>query len=178
VADVLSGLEKTPLQRPASGLRKHPVLLLALLALLLTAATGTGLLLHAQGYGPAPSAAQRNVPFSNPGVKPPASLTPGASIYPPLAASYTGAIADLMTSETANLLLTDIQQNQEVMHGSFQGLGLVGPFKGMVTLKVYAGEMTLVFEGNIKIGGDMAGSFAVDGAGGSACQAGDGDLDV
>jgi len=152
--------------RPASGLRKHPVILLSLLALLLTTATGTGFLLHAER---APAAVQRNFTLPKPTVKSSATLTPGASIYPPLAASYAGTVSDLMTKETTNVFLTAIQQNQGVMQGSFQGLGLVGPFKGTLTpsgqvqftLYAYAGEITLLFEGNIKIGGDMAGSFAV-----------------
>ncbi len=74
-----------------------------------------------------------------------------------------------MTQERTNLHLTGIQQRAQDIHGSFQGLGLVGPFDGTVTpsghvtftVKVYAGKMTLVFDGQIKIGGDMAGSFAV-----------------
>ena len=57
------------------------------------------------------------------------------------------------------------------IQGSFQGLGLVGNFKGTVTtggnvhftVSVYGGTEILSFEGTIKIGGDIAGTFdAVD----------------
>ena len=154
-------------QRPAR-LRKHPALLLVLLALLLMGALGTGLLLHAKGSDPVASLLQRNLPLSDPLEKSPPTLIPRASLYPAVAASYAGTIFDLMTQQKTPFFLTAIQQNGDGIHGSFQGLGLVGPFKGTVTssghvqftVSIYAGEATLAFEGSIKIGGDMAGSFA------------------
>ena len=164
-----TSLPPTPLA-PASRLRrKHPALLPALLALMLILGMGTGFLLHTGGYGLAPSTVHRSVPHVDPRGKSSPTLIPSASLYPPLAASYAGTVADLMTQEKTTLLLTDIQQNQEGIHGAFQGLGLVGPFKGTVTpsgqvqftVTIYMGEETLVFEGTIKVGGDMAGSFAV-----------------
>ncbi len=153
-------------RRLVPRLKKRVVLLLALLALFLTAGTGTGLLLRAAS---APSTALRTVAPSKSPVKPSATLIRDASIYPPLAALYSGTVGDLMTQERTNLLLTDIKQSQENIHGSFLGLGLVGLFNGTVTpsgrvtfsVNIYTGEMTLVFEGYIKIGGDIAGSFAV-----------------
>jgi serine/threonine protein kinase len=155
-------------QRPASRLRNHPALLLVLLALLLTLTMGTGFLLHARNYDLAASPQQRHISLSDPGEQSPPTLIPRASIYPPLAASYAGTIFDLMTREKTPFLLTALQQNQEGIHGSFQGLGLVGPFTGTVTsagqvrftVTIYAGAATLVFDGIIKIGGDLAGSFA------------------
>ncbi len=152
----------------ASRLSKHPALLLALLALLLTLAMGTGFFLHTKNYDLAASPQQRGIPLSDPGEQSPPTLIPMASIYPPVAASYAGTIFDLMTQEKTPLLLTAMRQNQEGIHGSFQGLGLVGPFTGTVTpagqvrftVTLYAGAATLVFDGIIKIGGDMAGSFA------------------
>lgn len=150
----------------APGLRRRFILILALLALFLTAGTGTGFLLHAAS---APTAVQRTVSHSKSSVKPSVTPVPDAAIYPPLAASYYGTVGDLMTQERTNLILMDIQQSRENISGSFQGLGLVGSFEGTVSasgrvtfaVKIYSGQMNLVFEGNIKIGGDMAGSFAV-----------------
>jgi len=92
-------------------------------------------------------------------------------MYPPLATSYSGTVGDLMTQEHTDLLLADIRQSAKNIHGSFQGLGLVGSFNGTITpsgqvtftVKVYQGTMTLVFQGQIKIGGDMVGDFAVFG---------------
>lgn len=114
-------------------------------------------------------------------MKAPATLIPVAAFYPPLASWYNGTAGDLMTQEHTNLLLTDIQQCGEKIHGSFQGLGLVGQFNGTVTsagrvkftVKLYAGQMSLVFDGYIKVGGDIAGSFAVlDGQGQHTGEAG------
>lgn len=152
-------------RRPASRLRKPLVVLLALLALFLMAGAGAGFFLHAASV----PAAQRNISLASPTVKFPATLTSNASIYPPLSASYSGTVGDIMTNEKTNLLLTGIQQDQEYIHGSFRGLGLVGLFNGTITpsgkvqftVLIYEREMTLVFEGNVKIGGDLAGSFAV-----------------
>ena len=63
----------------------------------------------------------------------------------------------------------NIQQSQGNISGSFQCLGLAGPFKGTInttgqirfTVTVYAGNTTLAFEGVIKLGGSMAGSYEV-----------------
>jgi len=73
------------------------------------------------------------------------------------------------------MYLTNIQQNQGKLRGFFQGLGMAGPFTGTVslaehvqfTVKVQAEDTTLVFLGDIKIGGDMVGNFAVLGHQGS-----------
>ncbi len=78
-------------------------------------------------------------------------------------------MSGLLSMEKTAMFLTQVEQNQGNLRGSFQGLGLVGPFKGTVTpsaqvrftVKVHAGEETLAFEGDIKIGGDIVGSFDV-----------------
>ena len=67
------------------------------------------------------------------------------------------------------MFLTHIQQRQGSIQGYFQGLGFVSPFKGSITpsghvqftVTVQGGKSTLAFDGDIKIGGDMAGSFEV-----------------
>ena len=67
------------------------------------------------------------------------------------------------------MVLTHIQQSQGSFRGYFQGLGFVGPFKGSVTpsghvkfvVAVRSGESTISFEGDIKVGGDIVGSFEV-----------------
>ena len=90
-------------------------------------------------------------------------------MYPSLASSYTGTVADLMTQEKTPLRLTNIQQNQESIQGFFQGLGLTGSFTGTVTpsgqvrfiVTLYGGAESLLFEGTIKVGGDVVGTFTV-----------------
>ena len=158
---------------------KRRVLLPIILALLLTAAIGTGLLwivlshgdhpasLHSVTSPVASSPAQSTV--TSPASPAPSTLTPGTSEYPALAASYAGKVVDIMTNENTGMFLTHIQQSQGSISGFFQGLGLVGPFKGTVntaghlhfTVKVQASNTTLSFDGDIKIGGDMVGSFDV-----------------
>jgi len=158
---------------------KRHVFLLIILALLLTAAIGTGLVwivlshsdhpasLHSVTSPVASSPAQSTV--TSPASPAPSTLTPGTSEYPPLAASYAGKVVDIMTNEDTGMFLTHIQQSQGSISGFFQGLGLVGPFNGTVntaghlhfTVKVQASNTTLSFDGDIKIGGDMVGSFDV-----------------
>ncbi|HLL78365.1 MAG TPA: serine/threonine-protein kinase [Ktedonobacteraceae bacterium] len=164
-------------KRPAAFVqswRKPLVLVLAALALLLTASTGTGFLFHG---GSSPTIAQQHALQSRPTTKTTGTTRTtatlnektGASNYPLLATSYAGTVADIMTKENTSLFLTNIQQNRQQIQGSFRGLGLTGAFNGTITpdgqvsftVKIYRGTMLLQFEGTIKIGGDMAGSFAV-----------------
>lgn len=160
-------MSKTILGRSAPHLKKRLVLLLAALALFLTA--GTGFVLRAANS----PVTQRNSPgIARTSVAPSTKSNQAAPLFPLLSTSYSGTVGDLMTGEQTNLLLTSVQQNAKDIHGTFQGLGQVALFGGTVTssgqvtfaVKVYGGKMTLVFEGQIKIGGDMAGSFAVLGA--------------
>lgn len=93
----------------------------------------------------------------------------GSLLYPHMAGSYAGTVVDLMNSEKSPMFLTQMQQNQGSIQGDFQGLGLVGTFTGKVTtddrihfiVKVTTADVTLAFEGNIKVGGDMVGTFDV-----------------
>src|SRR6266700_6837793 len=97
--------------------------------------------------------------------------TVNVSPFPQLATSYAGTILDLLSGQKTPLFLTNIKQSGGTIQGSFQGLGLIGPFTGTVstggkvqfTVSVYGGNEILAFEGTIKIGGDIVGSFdAVD----------------
>jgi len=100
---------------------------------------------------------------------PATTKSPGSSLYPRLAVSYGGTVADIMNNEKTDMFLTQVQQNQKSIRGEFQGLGLVGPFTGTVTpaghvefmVKDTTADVTMAFEGDIKIGGDIVGTFAV-----------------
>ncbi len=157
--------------------RKRSTLLLILLALLIATAIGTGLLLTVLRHGRSPSTIQ-GVTHSHatptprltvtPVASPPSTLTPGA-VYPSIAASYAGTVFDVMTNEKTSMFLTSVHQNGGSISGYFQGLGLAGSFKGTVTpaghvqftVTVQPGGSTLSFKGDIKIGGDIVGSFVV-----------------
>ncbi len=94
-------------------------------------------------------------------------LSPGNALYPVLAVAYGGTVLDLMSGEKTDMFLTYVRQNQGSIRGYFQGLGLSGPFEGTVTrdgrvqftVQVQSGGPILLFQGNIKIGGDMTGIF-------------------
>ncbi len=164
-------------QSHAPRLRKGNTLLSIILAILIALVIGTGFLtsLARNSHPPSARVSTPSLATTTPQslVTSPASststLTPGSSIYPTLAASYAGTISDLLTNTKTSMFLTNIQQSQGNIRGSFQGLGLVGPFKGTVTpsghiqftMTIYSGSMTLAFEGTIKIGGDMVGTFKV-----------------
>lgn len=157
-------------QKPSiPRLKSYPVIASVLLVLLLAVATGAGFLLHIGQFSQ--SRIQLQTKTSHPVLNGMSSPTPPSkdSLYPFLGASYDGTIGDVMTGEKTNLVLMNIEQNREVIHGLFRGLGLVGSFEGTVTssgyvqfsIRLYTGDLSLEFEGVIKIGGDMAGSFTV-----------------
>lgn len=166
-------------QRHAPRLRKGSALLPIILALLIALVIGVSFLTSLARNSHPPAALHNGTPplatstpqsaVTSPTVSSTPTLTPGESIYPTLAASYAGTISDLLSNTKTSMFLTNIQQSQGNIRGSFQGVGLVGPFRGTVTpagdiqftVTIYAGSTTLSFEGTIKIGGDMAGSFKV-----------------
>ena len=175
----ITTLVPEPLQQqpPAPLARKRSVPLTIFLALLFIAVTGTGLLLFVPRHDSPPSTTQRVTPTlapSTPQPKATATLTrtPVGPVYPPIATSYAGTVADLLNPQHPQktaLVLTSIQQNGGNISGYFQGLGMTGPFKGSVTtdekvnftVSVQSGTSTLSFEGSIKVGGDLVGSFKV-----------------
>jgi eukaryotic-like serine/threonine-protein kinase len=156
--------------------RKWSVALAIFLALLFLAAMGTGLLLFIPRHDNSPPT-QRVTPTlapSTPQSKATATptRTPVGPVYPAIATSYAGTVTDLLNSQHPQktaLFLTSIQQNGGNISGYFQGLGMTGPFKGSVTtdekvnftVSVQSGASTLSFEGSIKVGGDLTGSFKV-----------------
>ena len=156
-------------RQPASYLGKRFALPLVLLVVLLTAAMGTGFTLYTMRYEHTSSAVQRDISLSLPRMKSQSTPIPKASVYPIIAASYAGTVVDLLAQEKTSMILTHIQQSQGNFQGYFQGLGFVGPFKGSITpsghvqfvVAVRSGESTLSFEGDIKVGGDIVGSFEV-----------------
>ena len=155
---------------------KPAALLFILLALLLTVTVVIGLLFLTGSYNSShPSALHNGTPASPSrsavtptAVTSPSTLTPGP-IYPPVTTSYAGRIVDLLSKETTPMFLTQIHQRQGHISGIFQGLGLVGSFTGTVTpaghvvftVEVPTEKMTISFDGDIKIGGDIVGTFSV-----------------
>ncbi len=149
---------------------KRAILLPILSALLLIGVIGTGFFTYmlVRGSPPSPPPIPKSAATSNV-VSPTFTPSPRLSIYPTIALSYTGTVGDLLAKTQTAMYLTNVHQNQKDNDGFFQGLGLVGPFKGtdntsgflLFKVTIFHANATLAFEGNIKIGGDIAGSFRV-----------------
>src|SRR5260221_3811044 len=160
-----------PNQLQQAAARRRDTLLVLVLALLIGLAIGASSFALLMRYPRPPAAAHKIIPTP--------TAIPRSSIYPILADSYAGTVVDLLNNEKTAMYLTNIQQNQGKLRGFFQGLGMAGPFTGTVSLaghvqftaKVQAEDTTLVFLGDIKIGGDMVGNFAVLGQQG--CKTGE-----
>jgi len=117
----------------------------------------------------------------------PSGPTPTVTVspFPRLATSYAGRIQDILSGQKTDLFLTNIKQSGGTILGSFQGLGQVGPFKGTVsaggkvhfTVSVYGGTEILSFDGTIKLGGDIVGTWeALDQNGNKLGESGDWDV--
>jgi len=97
----------------------------------------------------------------------PSNVSTPIIVYPEFGSAYAGTVLDMMNNENTSLFLTHIHQNGGNITGYFQGLGMAGPFKGTVThpghlqftVTVQGGSSLLIFEGDIKIGGDITGTF-------------------
>lgn len=96
--------------------------------------------------------------------------TPGKpSQFPLIASLYGGSIGDLLAKESTPMFLTNLQQQEGKFTGFFNGLGLAGDFTGIVTktghiqfaVPVQGGSSTLAFTGQIKVGGDIEGTYQV-----------------
>ncbi len=163
-------------RRPTLKTGRLSRLIAALVALLIILALAVGFLVYVSKDFGSPMALHRGTP-SSPHAStvttivssPIAPSTPVSPIYPSLSSSYAGTILDLLAGEKTSMYLTNVQQSQGKISGNFQGLGLVGTFKGTVTPsgKVHftminsSTNQILSFEGAIKTGGDIVGSFAV-----------------
>jgi serine/threonine protein kinase len=156
----------------ASVTKRRGAFFVAVLALLLTVILAIGGLSYALLDNGSPTVLRGSI-------APSASTLPHSTaptvhpthqaLYPALTAAYAGTVVDLMTNEKTALYLTAIEQSGGRMHGFFQGLGLTGSFEGVLTLTgqvqfrlaVGVGDELIAFDGDIKIGGDMVGSFDV-----------------
>ncbi len=159
-------------QGMASVTKRRGAFFTGVLALLLTVILAIGGLFYALRDNGSPSVLRGSI-------APPASTLPHLTaptvhpahhpLYPALTSAYAGTVIDLMTNEKTALYLTAIEQSGGRMHGFFQGLGLTGSFEGVLTqsgqvqfrLAVGVGDELIAFDGDIKIGGDMVGSFDV-----------------
>jgi eukaryotic-like serine/threonine-protein kinase len=156
----------------ASVAKRRGAFFAGVLALLLTVILAMASLSYALRYDGLPSVLRGSIapPASTPHRSAAPTVHPAHHpLYPALTSAYAGTVVDLMTNEKTALYLTAIEQSGGRMHGFFQGLGLAGSFEGVLTPSgqvqfwpaVAVGNETFAFDGDIKIGGDMAGNFDV-----------------
>ncbi len=164
-------------QKPFPRRRSRIVSLVLLSTLLVVVGTGVFLGIARPRTGTSPdlvsttrSVSIPSTPTLKPKVPSPTTSASGTGLYPPIASSYAGTVSDLSVAHTTTAMyLQSVQQNQGTIQGSFQGLGLVGPFTGTVstsgvvhfTVNIASQDSALVFDGNIKVGGDIGGTFNV-----------------
>lgn len=162
-----------PRQAPARG--NKAAFILALLLPLVLVMGLLGILFYTNhATSRVPTTSSTMTPVSR-GALPGPSPTQ-STLYPTLSPSYAGTISDTGVANTHTAMyLTRIQQNGSHMSGQFQGLHLVGAFDGTIsptgqvqfTVKFASGVLKF-YDGQIKLGGDMQGSFlAVDTQGNS-----------
>jgi eukaryotic-like serine/threonine-protein kinase len=170
-----------PRKRGTSRIRGSSVLAMLALILLL-AVVGGGAALVSFHILSAPGVVQSSTPTlaasptappafckGTASVTPAATPAPGSPAYPVLFSSYAGTVYDSFTKERTALCLMNIQQSGNNIRGTFQGLGLAGPFQGTVTtdnqlsftVPLYSGKEMLVCTGTIKVAGDLVGAFQV-----------------
>jgi eukaryotic-like serine/threonine-protein kinase len=141
------------------------------LAVILMLAIGTAFVAFALQHHSASSTSNRATPTlvqtTPQSTTTPSTVATSVSGYPTIDSSYAGTVLDLMNNEKTSLFLTQIHQVNGKIIGYFQGLGMAGPFTGTVTraghlqftVAVLGGSSFLTFDGDIKIGGDITGTF-------------------
>ncbi len=150
-----------------SHTRKVGVIGAAVVAVLLLVGLGFGIIHQSftpQHTGSVPTQKQ---PVN--GSATPLSSTTSQASPPLLGQQYIGGISDLVTNTTTAMTLTQISQSAGQIRGNFSGLGLTGPFAGTIDTRdnihfqvtIYGGTETIDFEGIIKLGGTLAGSYRV-----------------
>lgn len=149
-----------------SGKKRFRIILSLSIVLVLICVAGVGMAAWYFTRIPARPSSQQTL-----GIPRSTSVTfpPTTSPYPPLAGQYTGTISDVVANSSNAMSLSNIQERAGTIRGSFVGLGLAGTFTGTIStngqirfrVPIFGGSETLVFEGNIKLGGSIAGSYRI-----------------
>jgi serine/threonine protein kinase len=104
-------------------------------------------------------------PTVQPTVAAKATFAPNS--YPQLAASYHGTIDELQANVPSQMTLTQMQQNNGHISGSFSAMQLRGPYSGFLdtskhiyfTVAASRGGAPLYFWGAVQANGSLAGTF-------------------
>ena len=95
------------------------------------------------------------------------SPSTATTIYPKVAASYSGTIFDILANVSTKMSLSGIQQQQGNIRGNITGLRWNGPFQGSIDTGKHiqfsftgnVGQATLTFDGNMQSDGNIGGTF-------------------
>lgn len=158
-------LEPSSASRPK---RRSMILVIAIILLALLVGLGIATFYWSSALrAPQPVATKTQV--LPPPTAPSSSPSPDATVYPPLVRQYSGTINDMVANSTTNMSLSNIQQQGKNIQGNFVGLGLTGKFAGTIDtagniqfqVPVYSGSETISFQGNVKLGGSIVGSYRI-----------------
>jgi serine/threonine protein kinase len=181
-SDVRKPLPVRALHRSSSLFTRRPLIsiTLSLLVLLLLAGGIGGFIFSRNQPTPAPASIH-----STPSIQKPAFVSVPNCPLPPFVPTspvspqgiqvfpaYGGTISNNVASTSTNnqgtpMCFADVRQNGQNISGKFGGLGFISTFKGTVTQErikftvPIGNDRTYSFEGGIRSGGDMGGSYQV-----------------
>ncbi len=183
-SDARKPLPVRALHRSSSLFTRYPLIatVLTLLVLLLIAAGTGGFFLSRNQSASHPASSSIH---STPSIQKPVFLSvpncplppfvptsPVSPQYIQVSPAYAGTISNNVAQASTNnqntpLCFTDVRQDGQSVSGKFSGLGFIGTFKGAVTQEhikfnvPIGSDRTYAFEGGIRSGGDMGGSYQV-----------------
>ncbi|MBA2393837.1 MAG: serine/threonine protein kinase [Ktedonobacteraceae bacterium] len=96
-----------------------------------------------------------------------ATSTVAPVILPELVQQYKGTIYNLLTKNTTEMTLTQVQQSGQVLNGAFTGLGRTSAFSGVrdtskhlfFTIAPSNGQESLFFQGAVRGDGNLVGNY-------------------
>ncbi len=167
------GFQEEPARRSRKG-----IFISALLALLLILGIGAGVWRYTGirwNRLPIPivvgSGSVVQAPAPSPILHPPTITPSNSNSYPRLATSYAGTITDLQANDQSQMTLTQMQQNDGHISGTFNGMHISASYTGILdaskhiyfTVAGSGGRAPLYFQGSMQKNGTLSGSFcAVD----------------
>ena len=134
------------------------------LALLLILAVALGIKAYTLSSHPA----QSTLSATTTHITQPTLPTPSPSgVYPTIAPTYAGEVNDLLTNVTTNMSITQVQQNEAIFKGTFNGLHETAPFNGVLdtsnhiffTVAAVNGHSAIFFQGNVRSDSNLVGNF-------------------
>lgn len=147
-----------------------PLLLAALVLLIIGNLTfGLGTYFRGNHNSTSPSAA--STPKGQTTTTMPTTTHKIPTNYPVVAHSYNGTVRDLLTNQTASVALTQVEQTNNQIYGTFNGMQKQSNFTGVLDTSKHifftvAGQPALFFDGAIRSDSFLVGNYCtIDSAG-------------